>query len=123
MLTPSRAFRYAGSGMDQTGTKRVLAFVETVTAEAEAYAKAKGCYESLLRTKELVRQTIPSLREVRVDLEPDPDEGGYPTICFLIRTAETVDTLFQSDIALEEAFAQNVPARDRIHLSFQYQFE
>ena len=60
--------------MQGTGTKRqkVLETIpETVTPAAESFAKEKGIYESLLRTKGLVREIMPSVRALSVDTEDE----------------------------------------------------
>ena len=104
--------------------KRALERIpEMITPAAESYAKANGLYESVMRTKQIVRDVMPGIRALTVHLEEDPDEGGYPTICFDIKTPEPVDRLLPLDEALEDALLEGVPAKDRLHLTFHYQFE
>jgi len=58
-----------------------------------------------------------------VDVKKDPDEGGYPTICFTITIQESVDRVLELDDALQDALYERIPADDRLYLSFAYQFE
>ena len=96
---------------------------DTITAAAENFAKTKGIYESLLHAKQIVRKMIPAIRALVVDVEEDPEEGGYTTICFQIETRQPVDRLLASDEALEDALIQEIPANDRCLFSFKYRFQ
>jgi hypothetical protein len=112
--------------MPGTGTKRqkVLETIpETVTPAAEGFAKEKGMYESLVRAKGLVRKIMPSARALAVDIEDDPDEGGYTSVCLQITTSEPVERVLELDNALENALIDQIPAEHRMFLTFAYQFE
>jgi len=56
------------------------AILETVTPEAEEYARSLGLYDALLVTRELTLQMLPSTRGLQIDVEHDPEEDGYATI-------------------------------------------
>lgn len=96
---------------------------ETVTPAAESFAREKGMYESLIRTKGLVRKIMPSTRSLSVDIEDDPDEGGYTSVCLQITTSEPVERVLELDSALENALIDQIPPEHRIFLTFAYQFE
>jgi hypothetical protein len=93
---------------------------ETITPAAENFAREKGLAESLLQAKELVRRVHTSARGLFVDLEPDLDEEGNPTIRFHITTDEPVERVLELNNALEDAFCREIPARDRVYLSYTY---
>ena len=105
--------------MGATGTQPVF---DTITEAAEKFAKANGLYESLLHAKQIVRKMIPAIRALAVDVEEDPEEGGYTTICFQIETRQPVDRVLESDNALEDALIQEIPAKDRFFFSLKYRF-
>ena len=113
--------------MEGTGTQRKKVSVpgvipEVITPAAEEYAKAKGIYGSLALAREIVRETVPSIRALGVDLKSDSDEGGYPTICFSITTPQSVESAVRSYDALQDAMFERVPADHCMYLSFTYQF-
>ena len=103
--------------------KVVETIPETVTPAAVSFAQEQGLTESLMRAKELVRQAIPFLRALSVDLEEDPDEGGYPHLRFRITVAESVERVLELNDALERAFCAQIPAGQRMLLSYTYEFQ
>lgn len=96
---------------------------ELITPAAAEYAKAKGLGRSVRLAKAIVREIIPSISALTVDVEKDPDEGGYPTICFRITIRESVDSALKQYYTLQRKPFSRVPADDRVHLSFIYHFE
>lgn len=96
---------------------------ETITPAAEKYARALGLYGSLVVTKEIVRETLPSMGALHIDVKKDPDEGGHSTICFAVTIRESVDCVLELDDALQDALYDRVSAPARLYLSFTYQFE
>ncbi len=98
-------------------------FPIVVTPNAAKYAKSLGLYGSLVRTTEIVHKVLPTSRSLNVDVKKDPEEGGYPTICFAITTAESVDHVLELDDALKDALYESIPGNDRLYLSFIYRFE
>lgn len=53
----------------------------------------------------------------------DPEEGGYPTICFVVTIGETVRQTLELDEALQDALYHHIPADHRMYLSFRYRCE
>jgi len=96
---------------------------ETITPSAEEYAKSKGFYGSLFVTKAIVREIIPSMKALLVDLREDFDDGGYATVCFTVTIQESVDRALALDNLLQDAVIDRIPANHRLHISFNYQFE
>lgn len=97
---------------------------EAVTPVAEQFAKKLGIYGALVLTKEIVREQMSSaMTALHVDRKDDPDESGLTTICFIITTRESVDSMLQRDNDLQEALISRVPANACLHFSFAYQFE
>ncbi len=94
-----------------------------VTSAAEKYAKSLRLRDSLLLAQRIVRQTFPSLKAVYLDAMNDPEEGGYPTICFLVTVSETVRQTLELDESLQDALYHQIPAAHRMYLSFRYKFE
>lgn len=96
---------------------------ETITPAAEKHAKSLGMYGSIILTKKIVRETIPSMKALYIDLKLDPDEGGIPTICFAITFRESVDRAVELDDALQDTLFDQIPTDHRVHLSFAYHLE
>jgi len=96
---------------------------ETTTPAAEKYARSLGMYGSVILTKKIVRDTIPLMKALYVDLKADPDEGGFPTICFAITFRESVDRAVELDDALQDTLFDQIPTDHRVHLSFAYHLE
>ena len=101
---------------------RTHAVSETVTPAAENYAKSLEIYDSLLLTKRIVREIMPSIKALDVDLARDPEEDGYSTIRLTITTPEPVDRVLELNAALQGALFERLPAKPRIYLSFAYRF-
>jgi hypothetical protein len=97
--------------------------VEAITPAAAAYAKSHGLYGAVVLAKKVVHEVIPSMRALSVDLKQDPDEGGYPTICFTMTIKESVDHVLDLDDALQDALYDRIPAELLPYLSFSYHFE
>lgn len=117
--TQQQAERAAAWGLHP----RARTIPETITPAAEKHARSLGLYGSLVLAKEIARETLPSMRALNVDVKEDPDEGGYPTICFAITTREPVDRVVELDDALQDALYNYIPAHHRPYLSFAYRFE
>lgn len=96
---------------------------ETVSPQAEEYARSLGAYGSLIQSKKLVRETFPTLRRLAIDRENDPDEGGHPVVRFTITTPEPVERVLELDDQLLDAFCREIPPRHQPYLTFTYQFE
>ncbi len=94
-----------------------------VTSAAEKCAESLGLRGSLLLAQQIVRQTFPSLKAIYVDTMNDPEEGGYPTICFVVTVSETVRKTLEFDEALQDALYNRIPAGHRMYLSFRYKFK
>lgn len=98
-------------------------FPIVITPNAEKFSKSLGLYGSLVRTTEIVHKILPTSKALNVDVKKDPDEGGYPTICFAITIAESVDRVLELDDALQDMLYDSLPTDHRPHLSFTYHFE
>ena len=96
--------------------------LESITPAAERHARALRLYGSFLLAKHIVRQTIPSLTGLYIDVSQDPDEGGYPTICFTLTVPEAVDRALELDDVLQEALYKHIPPQHRMYLAFNYRF-
>jgi hypothetical protein len=95
---------------------------EAITPAAEKYARAHGLYGSLVLAREIVQQMVPSMKALHVDMNEDPDEGGYTTIRLTITTQETVERVLEADHTLQTALYERIPARALMYLAFMYQF-
>jgi hypothetical protein len=96
---------------------------ETITPAATEYAKSHGLYGALVLAKKIVHELIPEMRALYVDLKRDPDEGGYPTLCFAITIKESVDHVLELDDALQDALYDRIPTEFLPYISFVYRFE
>lgn len=97
---------------------------ETIIPEAEEHAKTIGVYGSLKLATETVHDIMPYVRGLTIDLVKDPEgEDDDPTICFYLTVRESVDRMLELDDALQRALFDRLPAKDRLHFSFIYDFE
>jgi len=97
---------------------------ETITPSAEKFAKALGFYGALVLTRQIVREKLgPAVTALYVDRKEDPDDDEHETICFSVTLRESVDRALELDDSLQNELIEHIPPRDRIHMSFSYQFE
>ena len=96
---------------------------ETMTPTVEDYAKSRGLTASVGVARQLIRQKVPSLTALRIDLSVDPDDGGEPTVCFTITTAESVERVLDLDNGLQAALYESLPTDHLPYLSFFYDFD
>ncbi len=96
---------------------------EAITSAAKDLAKTLGVYDSLVLIKRTIREVFPAGTALSVDVQEDPDEGGYPTIAFTISTSGSVERVGELDNNLQDHLFAQVPASDRLHFSFLYKFE
>jgi hypothetical protein len=94
-----------------------------ITPAAEKYAKHLGLYGALVLTKTLVHEQFSSMKALTVDVNEDPDEGGYSTICFAITIHETVDRVLELEDALYDMLYDRLPPDALFYFSFTYRFE
>ncbi len=113
----------AGAAAARPVKKRRKAVTHVIPADVTQFARRKGIYRSLLKATEIVRQTTPALRGIRVEVSRDPEVVGWTTLCFHIRTRAGVEAVLAGEDALCAAMYERIGARDRCLLAFLYEFE
>jgi len=94
-----------------------------ITQEAEAYARSHGLKHTLLKITTIIREVIPTAKELRVDFKEDPEEQTLGTICFTMTVSEPVHRMLQLDDQLQDVLYERIEPNDRPSFSFAYSFE
>lgn len=93
-----------------------------ITPAAKAYAKTHGLYGALVLTQTRVWDMIPTMQALTIDLQHDPEEEGYSTLCFSIVVRASVEQVVEDDHALQEALIKHLTPRALMAFSFVYRF-
>jgi len=96
---------------------------DMIMPAAEEYAKSIGVYGALILTKEIVHETIPSLKALVIDVKEDPEDEGYTTVCFTITVHDSVEQVMKFDNALQDTLYERLPSQALPYFSFSYRFE
>lgn len=80
--------------------------------EVWTFVKANNLLPSLETAIRLVRETFPTLQEIRLAYEPDPELPFFNAIVIYAKAAGTVETLFEQETKYVRVFGRNIPYED-----------
>lgn len=97
---------------------------ETVTPDAENFARKHRLYGALVLAREIVHEQMRSvMTAVHISRQDDPDAAEFSTICFAITTSKSVDLVLERDAVLQEAFISRLPPNALEHFTIDYNFD